>query len=296
MSRDLAVRTRGLGYRYGRTWTVEGLDLEVPAGAVYGLLGRNGAGKSTVLRLLLGLLRRHAGDVEVLGFDPRKSPVEVKARVGYVAETLDLYDWMRVEELLGFVATYRPGWDEVLAERLRSRFGLAADARVGALSKGQRAMAALLLALAFRPALLLLDEPTAGLDVTARKLFYETVLGEYQADGGTILITSHQVHEIAGLVDHVGVLQAGRLEISGSLDEQQRTVRRWRLLFPGAAPARLAVPGLLQCGRTGREAVLLVRGEEAVVRAALQEQRPDAIEMEELGPEEVLEALAGERL
>ena len=299
MSGTLAVRTQGLGYRFGRRWAVRHLDLELPTGAVYGLLGQNGAGKSTVLRLLLGLLRRHEGQVEVLGRDPQADPVAVKERVGYAAETLELYEWMTVEELLGFVGRYRPGWDPELAGRLRERFGLAPDRRVGEMSKGQKAMAGLLLALAFRPSLLLLDEPTSGLDVAARRLFYETVLAEYQAgsspEGGTILIASHQVHEIAGLVDHVGVLRDGRLEISAPVEELQRSVRRWRLAFAESAPTRFEVPGLLRTEAAGREAVLLARGEEEEVRSVLAASGPFRLESEVLGPEELLEALAGER-
>jgi ABC-2 type transport system ATP-binding protein len=295
MSGALAVRTEGLGYRFGRTWAVRHLDLEVPAGAVYGLLGQNGAGKSTVLRLLLGLLRRHEGRVEVLGRDPQADPVAVKERVGYVAESLELYEWMMVDELLGFVGHYRPGWDRELAGRLRERFGLAPDHRVGELSKGKKAMVGLLLALAFRPGLLLLDEPTSGLDVAARRVFYETVLAEYQAEGGTILIASHQVHEIAGLVDHLGVLRDGRLEISAPLDDLQRSVRRWRLAFAQSAPTRFEVPGLLRSESAGREAVLLTQGEDEAVRSALAASGPSRLETEVLGPEELLEALAGER-
>jgi ABC-2 type transport system ATP-binding protein len=151
MSSALAVRTEGLGYRFGRRWAVRHLDLEVPAGAVYGLLGQNGAGKSTVLRLLLGLLRRHEGRVEVLGIDPQADPVAVKEQAGYVAESLELYEWMTIDELLGFVGHYRSGWDRELTGRLRERFELAPDRRVGELSKGKKAMARLLLALAFRP-------------------------------------------------------------------------------------------------------------------------------------------------
>jgi ABC-2 type transport system ATP-binding protein len=295
MSDTLAVRTEGLGYHYGRSWAVRHLDLAVPAGAVYGLLGQNGAGKSTVLRLLLGLLRRHEGRVEVLGRDPQSDPVAVKERVGYVAESLDLYEWMTIAELLGFVGRYRPGWDPALAGRLRERFRLDPDRRVGELSKGQKAMAGLLLALAFRPDLLLLDEPTSGLDVAARRLFYETVLAEYQAEGGTILIASHQVHEIAGLVDHLGILREGRLEVSGPLEELQRSVRRWRLAFTQSAPDRFEVPGLLRAESSGRETVLLTQGEDAAVRSALAASGPARLEVEELGPEELLEALAGGR-
>ena len=295
MSGTLAVQTEDLGYRFGRAWAVRHLDLAVPAGAVYGLLGQNGAGKSTVLRLLLGLLRRHEGRVEVLGRDPQADPVAVKERVGYVAESLELYEWMTIDELLGFVGRYRPGWDPVLAVRLRERFRLDPDRRVGELSKGQKAMAGLLLALAFRPDLLLLDEPTSGLDVAARRLFYETVLAEYQAEGGTILIASHQVHEIAGLVDHLGILREGRLEVSAPLEELQRSVRRWRLAFTQSAPDRFEVPGLLHVESAGREAVLLTQGEDAAVRAALAASGPTRLEVEELGPEELMEALAGGR-
>ncbi len=283
-----AIETDGLGYRYRRDWAVRDLSLAVPRGAVFGLLGTNGAGKSTTIRLLMGLLRRHAGAARVLGMDPGSDPVGVKRAVGYVAESQGFYPWMRVEELLAFVARYRPEWDAEHAESLRRQFDLPLAARISELSKGSRARVALLLALAFRPRLLILDEPTAGLDPRARQLFFEGMLAGFQDDGGTIFVSSHLIHEISGLVDHVGILDGGRLLLSLPAEELHRTVRRYRLTFADAVPDDLGCPGLLRRTLQGREAVVTARaGDHDTVRAALAGRGPARLVEEPLKLEEI---------
>ena len=130
MTSEFAIETKGLGRRYGRRWVVDGLDLAIPQGAVFGYLGLNGAGKSTTIRMLMGLIRRHRGQASVLGLDPAGQGVALKRRVGYVAEVPNFYDWMRVDELCGFVANYRrESWDAARAEGLIQRFRIPREAR-----------------------------------------------------------------------------------------------------------------------------------------------------------------------
>ena len=299
-SPEFAIRTEGLGRRYARRWAVRNLTMTVPSGAVYGLFGPNGSGKSTTLCLLIGLLRRTEGAAEVLGIDPQAAPVAVKRLVGYVGEEPGFYDWMRVGELLDFVAHHRQAWDDAYADRLRRQFGLRLEMRLGELAKGERAMVALLLALGFRPRLLLLDEPTAALDPAARRHFFEGVLEAYQEEGGTILISSHQIREVAGLVDHVGIIEGGHLLVSRPVEELRDRVRGYRLTFTDRVPGSgLDCPGLLGSTVAGRVTELIVElatSDDREVRRALEAYGPSRLETQALSLEEtVLAVIEGAR-
>ncbi|MEM7355622.1 MAG: ABC transporter ATP-binding protein [Acidobacteriota bacterium] len=296
-SSEPAVKTTSLGRSFSGRWAVHDLSLAVPSGSVYGLLGLNGSGKTTTLRLLMGLLRPSEGSAEVLGLDPQTAPVELKSQVGYVGDQPGFYDWMQVGELIDFVAHHRRAWDEDYADELRRQFGLRLESRVGALAKGERVMTALLLALGFRPRLLLLDEPTAALDPSARRHFFEGILDAYQEEGGTILVSSHQIREIAGWVDHVGILEGGRLVVSQPVDELQGRMKRYRLTFADGAPSRIDCPGLLSRNDSGRVAELVVElaaDDDRAVREALGAYAPSRLETGALNLEEAFLALTGE--
>jgi ABC-2 type transport system ATP-binding protein len=283
------VMTRGLGRRFGSRWVVRGLELEIPRGCVYGFLGLNGAGKSTTMRMLMGLLTPHEGTMEVLGLDPVRDAVAVKRRVGFVPEKPWFYDWMTVREVMAFAAHYRPAeWDDALAERLVEVFRLPRDQRVKTLSKGQAAKLSLLLAMAFRPELLVLDEPTGGLDPAARREFLENLLAEYMEGDRTVVISSHLVNEIAGLVDRVGILHDGRMIKQCPTEDLFRTVKGATLVFDGEAPAQLAVPGVVRRRVQGRTMRLTIDGFDPVATpAALAATGATAVTIEELNLETV---------
>ena len=255
---EWAIETHGLGHRFGSTWAVRNLDLKVPRGSVFGLLGPNGAGKSTTIHMLMGLLPPDEGSARIAGGDPVADEVSVRRRVGYVAERHGFYDWMTVDETVRLVAAYHRDWNEGLRGELQGEFGLDGGARVGDLSKGMRARLALLLALSFDPDLLVLDEPTGGLDPAARRHFIETILARYQESGKTILVSSHLLNEFSGLLDHVAFLKDGRLELSLPLEELRATVKRVRLTWEDGAPEGLVVPGARSLRRDGREAVAVL--------------------------------------
>lgn len=223
-----AVTTAGLVKRFGDVTALDGLDLQVPEGAVYVLVGPNGAGKTTLLRLLMNLVRRDAGEVGVSGVDPRDRPGEARARIGYVPEGHALgYRWMTVGRLLDHCAKYYPSWDAAYARRLADAYEVDPGRKCDALSKGQSRRVQLLLALAHRPPLLLLDEPTDGLDHVVRD---ETLalLSEHLADTPTTaLLSTHRVYEVERLVDHVGVLSHGRLVGQLPRAELQQRLRRY---------------------------------------------------------------------
>ena len=283
-----AIRTEGLAKRYGSKWAVRGLDLTVPQGAVYGLLGVNGAGKSTTLRMLMGMTSPTRGEARVMGRDPERDPVEVKRIVGYVPDAPVLYPRMTVAQVCDFVAYYRRDrWDDVRADALLKAFRLDPRARVRDLSKGQRAKTALLIAMAFRPDLLILDEPTSGLDPVARRGFYEDLLAECQETGRTIIVSSHLVSELAGLVDHVGIIHEGRLALEDTTERLLASMRRFRVAFDGEVPARLGCAGLLKKQVSGREALVTVKTSDPdAARAALEAHSPVSIDEEALGLED----------
>lgn len=261
------VAAHGLEKRFGRQRALAGLELQVPEGAVYVLVGPNGAGKTTALKLLLDLLPADGGRAEVFGLDPYRAGPAVRARVGYVPERHDWgYGWMRVGRLLRHHATYFPAWDAAYAERLAHAFGIDPDRRVGQLSKGQARRVHLLMAMAHRPPLLLLDEPTDGLDPLARDATLG-LLAEHLADAPTtVLISTHLVHEVERLADHVGVLRDGRLSAQLPLAMLHCGLRRYRADVPedwaGAAGLNGAV---LRRAGLGREIQWSVWGEEAEV-------------------------------
>jgi ABC-2 type transport system ATP-binding protein len=254
-----ALRTRGLSRRLGRGFAVHDVSLTVPTGAVYGLLGPNGAGKTSTLRLMLDMIRPAAGEVEILGVDARRYPAEARRRVGYVPERPGIPGWMTVDRALRHHAVFYPAWSQPYAEELLRRLNIPRDRRVRHLSKGQAGKLVLLLALAHRPSLLILDEPTDGLDPVARRDFLEMLL-EYVADvGATVLMSSHLVHELERIADWIGVIDHGRVVTETPLSDFRGSIKRLRVDAEAAHPNDLPLEVLSSITR-GRESIWAVRG------------------------------------
>lgn len=209
--------------RFGAKTALAGVSLELPRGAVYGLVGANGAGKTTLIRHLLGLLRAESGSVRVFGLDPVQEPVAVLSRIGYLSEENDLPGWMTVAELLRYTRALYPDWDDAYAEELRGAFALDAAARIRNLSKGEKARAGLIVALAHRPELLILDEPSSGLDPIARRDILGAVLRTIAHEGRTVLFSSHLLDEVEEVADHVTMISHGRIVLSGSLEDLKQS-------------------------------------------------------------------------
>ena len=265
------MATQGLVKRYGAEPALNGVDLQVPEGAVYALIGPNGAGKTTTLKILLDLVRATDGSAEVLGMDTRTRGPEVRAQIGYVPEQHDWgYGWMRVGRLLEHHATFYPAWDRDYAARLASAFELRLDKKVGQLSKGQRRRVQLALALAHRPRLLVLDEPTDGLDPIMRD---ETVglLAEHIAENPTTtLISTHLIHEVDRLADHVAMMRGGRLVTQASRDTMRRMLRRYHTEVPAGWEGVPELNGAVaQRAGLGRDVHWLVWGEERDITTKL---------------------------
>ncbi|MES2179444.1 MAG: ABC transporter ATP-binding protein [Gemmatimonadota bacterium] len=229
----LAIRTRGLTKIYGRYRALNELSLQVPDGAVYLLVGPNGAGKSTTIRVLLDLIRPDAGTASVFGRSTERDSALIRANIGYVPEQLDWgHGWMKVGRLLAHHSRYFPTWDHQYANRLCHMFDLRMYQRMNTLSKGQRRRVHIAMALAHRPPLLLLDEPTDGLDPLMRDDVLGTFIAHVADSPTTVLISTHHVSEFEQLADYVGVMQGGALRAQLSMEELRRNLKRYRADVP----------------------------------------------------------------
>jgi len=211
------IEVSELTRRFGATTALASVSLVLPRGAVYGLVGANGAGKTTLIKHILGLLRAESGSVRVFGLDPVAEPVAVLSRIGYLSEENDLPGWMRVDELLRYSRAFYPAWDDAYAEELRRAFALDPTAGVKHLSKGQRARVGLLIALAHRPELLVLDEPSSGLDPIVRRDILDAVVRTIAGEGRTVLFSSHLLDEVERVADHVTMISHGKVVLSAPL-------------------------------------------------------------------------------
>jgi ABC-2 type transport system ATP-binding protein len=252
-SADAVIGVTGLSRRFGARAALQDVSLYVPRGCVFGLVGENGAGKTTLIKHLLGLLRAESGTVRVFGLDPVADDVAVLSRIGYLSETRDLPAWMRIDELLRYTAGFYPGWNSALAEVLRERFALNPTARVRTLSQGQLAKTGLLVAMAYRPELLVLDEPSSGLDPLVRREILEAIIRSVAEEGRTVLFSSHLLDEAERVSDHLAMIHQGRIVFSGPLDQVKESHRRLIIRFEAAQTSPPKLEGALSVSGAGRE-------------------------------------------
>lgn len=236
-----AIRTYGLSKKFRRTAVLDGLDLSVPDGSIYGLVGPNGAGKTTTIKVLMNILAPTSGHSEVLDADSRHLLPRHFAQIGYVSENQEMPEWMTVGYYLEFLSNFYPTWDRGLAAELMRQLQLPADRKLRHLSHGMRMKAALASSLAYRPRLMVLDEPFTGLDALVRDELIEGVLAH--AEGTTIFISSHDLTEIESFASHIGYLEQGRLEFSEELESLSARFREIVLTFADTpqAPAQWPV-------------------------------------------------------
>jgi ABC-2 type transport system ATP-binding protein len=257
---DDVITVDRLTRRFGPKVVLDAVSLRVPRGAVFGLVGANGAGKTTLIKHLLGLLRAEAGMVRVFGRDPVADPVGVLSRVGYLAEDTDLPGWMTVDELMRYTAAFYPGWDDTYALRLRKDFELDPGAKVKHLSRGQRSRAGLLVACAYRPELLVLDEPSSGLDPIVRRDILGAVIRTVADEGRTVLFSSHLLDEVERVSDSVALLIRGRLAYSGPLDDLKAGHHRLTVRFAEGRAKPPALVGALAWEGNGQEWTAVCQG------------------------------------
>jgi ABC-2 type transport system ATP-binding protein len=289
-----AIRAEHVTVRYGRRTAVDGVTLSIPSGSVYALIGRNGAGKSTLVRCILGQLRPDGGRAELFGEDVWSRRERLMERIGVVPEDADAPPDMRVRDLALFSSRLYKRWSQVSFDERITRFAIEPAMRSGDLSKGQKKQLALALALATSPELLILDDPTLGLDVVARKSLFEEVIADMADRGITVLITTHDLSSIEPIADRVGILRNGRLVLDEEVETLKSRFRRIRFASqPMALPAASIVAMSVRTWGSGTEAVISNYDELAFERVREAATAPVA-EMSSMTLEEIFIAIAGE--
>jgi ABC-2 type transport system ATP-binding protein len=289
-----AIAVQGLTKNFGHRTVVSGLTFQVPSGSICGFLGRNGSGKSTSIRMLMNLLSPSSGSARLLGLDCRKDHQKLMQRVGYVAESPTLYDWMKVRELVRFTAGFYADWNGGLVESLLGRFGIDRNQKIRHLSRGTYAQLALALAMGNNPELLILDEPASGLDVIVRRNFLESIIQLIQQEGRTVLFSSHLVHEVERIADEVAIIDGGRLVAFARIDKLKQEMRR--LVVRHGSPARrIDFPGVLSTATDGAELVLTVHDRDGQTRKAIEDDGGEILEVMGLSLEEIFVDLIGAR-
>ncbi|HUC44167.1 MAG TPA: ABC transporter ATP-binding protein [Candidatus Sulfotelmatobacter sp.] len=284
----------GVTRRFGRTVALDGVRLEVAHGTVLGLIGRNGAGKTTALRLALGHLWPDGGRIRTLGLDPVRQHRQVTTRVALLSEESALYPWMTIEEIVRFAGALHPRWDTDLAAKLVKDLDLQPKQCIKELSRGTRAKVALVLAVAARPELLLLDDPTAGLDPLVRREVLEGILGAVSGEGGSVVYASHLVHDVERVADRVVVLDGGAIRLDAGLDDLKARIRRARAVFDQEPRPDGTIPGLIAAEADGRVLTVTADAQNGSLEAALRALGGRDIVIEPLPLEEILVALLRE--
>lgn len=263
-----AVEISGLSRRFGPKLAINNVSLQVKRGRVFGLVGANGAGKTTLIKHILGRLKAESGSVRVFGFDPVADPVAVLSRLGHLSENRDLPAWMRVDELIRYTQAFYPKWDMGYAEELRQQFSLNPRAKIKTLSRGENAKAGLLIALAYRPELLLLDEPSSGLDPVVRRDILEAIIRTVADEGRTVLFSSHLLEEVERVADDVAMMFDGRIALTGALDAVKENHHRLTLRFDTPQPSAPKIAGVLSISGSGQEWTAICNGKRDEATAA----------------------------
>jgi ABC-2 type transport system ATP-binding protein len=293
---EMAVEARGLTKVFSKNVVaVAGLDMAVPSGVVYGLIGRNGAGKTTALRLLLGLLRPSQGISEILGKSFLTAPREHRKRVAYVSQEQQLHAWMTLEELCFYISHFYDAWDQTYADKLGRQFGLAMGRQIGLMSGGERRKSAILLALSTRADVLIMDEPAAGLDPIARRELIDALV-ETLSDGGgrTVLFSTHIISDLERIADHVGIMDKGRLVMSSRLDEFQTSTKRVQFIFEdNSVPDEFKLPGAVRFETSGPVYTAVVRMADEVALGMLASRHHARLQMFPLSLEDIFIEIFG---
>jgi ABC-2 type transport system ATP-binding protein len=293
-----AIEITDLRFSYGRQEVLSGVNLTVPKGSIFGFLGRNGAGKTTLIKTLLGLQKPTSGRASILGLDCFDSALAVRKRIGYMAEDQQMYGWMTVSQIINWVAGFYPNWDSAFTDKLTDMLRLSKGTKVKALSKGQNSSLALLLALGHHPELVILDDPTLGLDPIARKDFLRHVIDLLQSNSVTVFFSSHLLYEIEPVADHIAILDNGVIRTHGRTDDLRDRVRRF-IFKPtadvAAATAKhsLTVPpiaGLLDVMHAGDSVSVTIEDCDDQKRSQLKQLSQNGVEETALNLDEIFEA------
>jgi ABC-2 type transport system ATP-binding protein len=270
---------------------LDGIDLRVEPGTVLGLLGQNGSGKSTLIKCALGLFRATSGRITVLGDDAWDLSAGTKARLGYVPQEVVSYPWMRVRQVIAYTAAFYPTWNHALVADLCRRWRLPLEERVGPLSVGQLQTLGIVLALGHEPELLVLDEPVASLDPSARREFLRTLLEVIDDGRRTIIFSTHITSDLERVASRIALLKDGRIAFHGELDDLKDRVKRLRIAAPRDLPRDFAVAGALHAEIDGPTAIVTVDEFDEDIVHELRTTWDAEVSVEDLNLEEIFVSL-----
>lgn len=288
------IEASGLTKNFDSAHVLRGVDLTIPRGSVTGLLGKNGSGKSTLLKCLLGLLKPSSGSAKILGEDGWNLSAEAKAQLGYVAQEVSLYSWMRVRQIIEYTAAFYPTWNQGLAIDLARRWELPTEDRVGPMSQGQQQKLALILALGHEPDLLILDEPVASLDPSARREFLSTLLEITRDENRTVLFSTHITTDLERVADHVAVLQEGKIVYHDQLDDLKESVKRLRVTSESDLPSSFGVANSLRAEVSGKHALVAVAEVGPTLVEEIESRWQASVTVEDLSLEEIFLEMHGD--
>lgn len=268
--RELAIEFHEVRKSFRKNEVLRDTTMRVKKGKTFAFLGRNGAGKTTAIGLMMGLLKRDAGEIRVLNLDPATQSIEVRRRVGYLAEDQTMYGWMRCEEILRFMAPFYPTWDHQLALQYAKDFEVPLATRIKHLSKGQNVRLGLVMALAHRPELVVLDDPALGLDPIMRKQFNRDLITHLQGEGRTVFYSSHLLYEVEPVADEVAILDHGQIVRQAETEELRADVKQI-VLSREAAAALTEQVKILDHRPDGEDVAITVEEAQSIIAALEQE-------------------------
>lgn len=271
MTQDNAIQTKGLTRYFGARCVVRDLDFSVPRGSIVGLLGLNGAGKSTTIRMMLGLLTPTRGTCEILGKDSSSLTPEDRSRIGHTTEGHYLYPWMRVDDCEAFSHATATRWDRNAFRDMIDRFGVEASQKISHLSRGQRAGVSLASTLAASPELLVLDDPALGLDPVNRRALNETILDFCESGERTVLLSSHLLDDVERIADRIAIMVAGKLLVDTSLDHFRANVCSWSVDGKANLSALRPIPGLIHSRRLSGQWIVTIAGTDELTQSTLEQ-------------------------
>ncbi len=281
------LRISGLSKSFGRKSVFSGLNLTIDAGRVYGFLGKNGEGKTTLIRILMGVIPANRGEIRYKNAPVSYGSADYKGEFGYIPEDPFFYGGMKISEFLGFNAAFYRRWDGRRADELLGRFSLDKTSRIRTLSRGMKLKLELVTALAAKPAFLILDDPTSGLDVPTRHDFLQNIIRELADSGTTVFFATHLVHELERIVDHLFILDGGRIILDDEYEAVKNSTRRVRLSFDGQSPENFGIDGILTESRGGRRAELVIHPWSDETKRKIESFSPMNMEIEPLSLEDI---------
>ena len=287
---DHVIEVRNLTRKFRRKLALDDVSFDVPAGCVFGLVGENGVGKTTLINHLLGSYIPQQGTVRVLGMDPAEHPVETLSRIGILTEDRTMPSWMTVQDLVKFTSAFYPDWDPKFADELLDMFQLDPLAKIKTLSRGEKAKAELLTALAHKPELLVLDEPSSGLDVIVRHEILKAIIRDVAGEGRTVFFSSHLLDEVERVSDYVAVMVKGKIVLCDSLDNIRSSHYRMTIRYPEPLETAPTFTDALNTTGSGQIWTIICNGRREEVRREVEEQNASVIEEQSPSLEEIFVA------